>query len=54
MEPKIHTWEIELLNAYCDDLPLQIPLLDAVEIAKEREREEANETILSAKLVDII
>lgn len=54
MEPKakVPQWDIELINAYADDLPLDVPLLDAVEIAKERDREAAQELILSIELLE--
>lgn len=49
---KIPEWDIELINAYADDLPLDVPLLDAVEIAKERDKEAAEELILSIELLE--
>lgn len=55
MEPQVtipKPWDIELINAYADDLPLDVPLLDAVEIAKERDREAAQELILSIELLE--
>jgi len=55
MEPQVtipKPWDIGLINAYADDLPLDVPLLDAVEIAKERDREAAQELILSIELLE--
>lgn len=55
MEPQVtipKPWEIELINAYADDLPLDVPILDAVEIAKERDMEAAQELILSIELLE--